>query len=177
MPFPLAPAIIRHSVLSRVDGCAMTASESPLADFPALITLPILWGDMDALNHVNNTVHLRWMESSRIRYIEQAGMRELLDAHQLGPILASVNCNYKRQLRYPGHVIVGTRVAQVGRSSLSLAHCVVNQESGELAATGESVVVVFDFEKQRPRRIPEDVRDAIVDFQGAVSDAGPVERL
>ena len=144
----------------------MNAPDSPIAGFPSVITLPILWGDMDAFNHVNNTIHLRWFESSRIRYIEQAGMRELLDAHKVGPILASLNCSYRQQLRYPGHVDVGSRVSRLGRSSLTIVHQIVNQESGELAAEGASVVVVFDFEKQRPRRIPDDVREAIVAFQG-----------
>lgn len=146
----------------------MTAADS-LFDFPSTITLPILWGDMDAFNHVNNTVHLRWFESSRIRYIEQAGIRELLDTHRLGPILASLNCHYRRQLRYPGHVVVGSRVTRLGRSSLTVAHTIVSQETGELAADGESIVVVFDFERQRPKRIPGDIRKAIVTFQGPVT--------
>ena len=123
---------------------------------------------MDAYHHVNNTVHIRWFESSRIQYIEKAGIRELLKAHQLGPILASVQCSYKRQLHYPGTVAVGSRISQLGRSSMTMSHSVINQETGELAALGESVVVVFDFEKQRPRRIPQDVRDAITAFQGEV---------
>jgi len=144
----------------------MNSKENPLAGYPAIITLPIIWGDMDAYQHVNNTVHLRWFESSRIRYIEMAGMRELLDAHRIGPILASLRCDYKRQLRYPGHVDVGSIVTRVGRSSMTVAHRIVNQETKEIAADGESTVVIFDFDKQRPVRMPEDVRDAIQSFQG-----------
>ena len=34
-------------------------SDDPLAHFPAVIALPVQWGDQDAFLHVNNTVYLR----------------------------------------------------------------------------------------------------------------------
>ena len=38
--------------------------------------LPIRWGDMDALGHVNNTVYFRYMEQARIEWV-----RALFPAH------------------------------------------------------------------------------------------------
>ena len=31
-----------------------------LTDYPTIITQAVQWGDMDAANHVNNTVYLRY---------------------------------------------------------------------------------------------------------------------
>ena len=31
--------------------------------------MPIRWGDMDALGHVNNTVYFRYMEQARIEWL------------------------------------------------------------------------------------------------------------
>lgn len=146
----------------------MNLDETLLASYPARISIPIQWGEMDAFHHVNNVVHIRWLESSRIRYLEEAGMRKLMMAHELGPILAAVSCNYKRQLAYPGSVRIGARIQRLGRSSMTVSHLIVNEQSGEVAAEGESVVVVFDFANQRPVRIPEDVRSAVLDFQGSI---------
>ena len=137
-----------------------------LQDYRATITLPIQWGDMDAFHHVNNVVYIRWFESSRVGYLEEAGMRQLMMAHELGPILAAVNCSFKRQLEFPGSVTIGARVVKLGRTSLTVAHRIVNDESGEVAADGESVIVIFDFKNQRPMRMPEDVKQAVIDFQG-----------
>ena len=39
-------------------------SRGLLADFPVLIAWPVQWGDMDAFQHVNNTVYFRWFESA-----------------------------------------------------------------------------------------------------------------
>ncbi|GGD72752.1 acyl-CoA thioesterase [Maribacter cobaltidurans] len=35
------------------------------------LELPVQWGDMDAAQHVNNTVYLRWMESARIEMFQK----------------------------------------------------------------------------------------------------------
>lgn len=34
------------------------------------LELPIQWGDMDALGHVNNTVYFRYMEQARVSWIQ-----------------------------------------------------------------------------------------------------------
>ena len=140
-------------------------TESLLDGYPSRLAINIQWGDMDALLHVNNTVHFRWYESSRIAYLEESGISTVMDSMQIGPILAAVNCNYKRQLRYPDRIQVGCKLARLGRSSLTLQHIVVSDELGQEAADGESVVVMFDFENQRPVRIPEEVRGKISQFE------------
>ena len=33
--------------------------------------IPIRWGDMDAMGHVNNTVYFRYMEQARIGWFER----------------------------------------------------------------------------------------------------------
>lgn len=40
-----------------------TVARGLLADFPVVIDWPVQWGDMDAFQHVNNTVFFRWFES------------------------------------------------------------------------------------------------------------------
>jgi len=32
--------------------------------------IPIRWGDMDAMGHVNNTVYFRYMEQTRINWFD-----------------------------------------------------------------------------------------------------------
>jgi acyl-CoA thioester hydrolase len=35
--------------------------------------MPIRWGDQDAMGHVNNTVYFRYMEQTRIEWLESFG--------------------------------------------------------------------------------------------------------
>ena len=37
------------------------------------MTIPIRWGDMDAMGHVNNTIYFRYLEIVRIEWMQSLG--------------------------------------------------------------------------------------------------------
>lgn len=137
-----------------------------LADFPIQIALPILWSDQDAFGHVNNTACIRWFESARVAYLEAIGLGSLVSTEHHGPILAQVSCNYRRQLNYPDTVTIGAKIVRLGNSSLSMTHAVWSSAQQAIAADGDSVVVLFDYQTQRPVRIPDDLRAKIRQIEG-----------
>lgn len=139
---------------------------NPLHEFPVVITLPLQWGDQDAFGHVNNTVPIRWFESARIAYLEQTVMSQMIQKGGIGPILASVTCNYRRQLHYPDRVSIGARIAKLGRSSMVMEHVVYSEKLDAVAAEGTSTIVAFDYEANRPTRIPDEIRQAFESLEG-----------
>ena len=145
----------------------MTSDELPTA-FPLTISLPVQWGDQDAFGHVNNVRFLRWFESSRIGYFRKCGIE--LTTAGLGPILASVTCNYRQQVRFPDTVIVGARVTRLGRSSITIEHKLWSERLGAVATDGNSTVVIFDYQKQRPAPISAEIRAAIESLEGRSFD-------
>ena len=94
-----------------------------LADFPVVITLPVQWGDQDAFGHVNNVVYFRWYESARIAYLDAAGLGSMMSQEGIGPILASITCNYRKQIKYPDSVHVGARIGSSLRVSVFCKNC------------------------------------------------------
>ena len=144
-------------------------SEAPpdeLAEYPVIFTMPIQWGDQDAFGHVNNIIHIRWFESARVVYLEDSGLKLMLTDGKTGPILASITCNYRRQLTYPDTVQIGARVSRIGRSSMTMDHAVYSEALDAIAADGSSIVVVFDYEQNRPIRVPDNIRAAIEHLEG-----------
>ena len=137
----------------------------PLQDFPVRLALPVLWGNQDLFGHVNNCVHIRWFESSRVAYWEQ-GMRAVMDPHDWGPILAHVTCHYRYQIHYPDTVHVGARIVKLGNTSLKMEHAVYSENADRIVADGDSVVVIFNYKTQRPTRISEELRDVIEATEG-----------
>jgi acyl-CoA thioester hydrolase len=137
-----------------------------LAHFPVVLRIPVLWGDMDPLGHVNNTRFFRWFESSRVAYLDQSLIRMGRLPQGVGPILAAIDCNYRRQVVYPDTIDVGARITRLGNSSLTMQHHLVSHAHGRMAAEGESVVVMFDYQSQRPVRISAEIRAAIEQFEG-----------
>jgi acyl-CoA thioester hydrolase len=146
----------------------MTDRKHPadLSGYPVVIKLPILWGDQDAFGHVNNTVPIRWFESARMAYMEKCGLGFLTDASGLGPILAAIECNYRRQLHYPDTVHVGASVSMIGRTSMIMEHAVFSERLNEIAAYGSSTIVMFDYGVNKPRRMPDNLRSALEQLEG-----------
>ena len=137
-----------------------------LAEFPAVARVPVQWGDMDSFQHVNNTVYLRWFETSRVRYLEVSGLNPIMEATGTGPILASVHCNYRKQLRYPDEVLIGARMTKLGGTSMKVEHLIYSIQQQQKVADGESGVVYFDYRSQRPIVIPTEVRGLIAQTEG-----------
>jgi len=138
-----------------------------LDGFGTLTILPVQWGDQDAFGHVNNVVYFRWFETSRVDLLNACHSSVTMDGSGLGPILASMKCDYKRQLRFPDTVVVGAKVSRIGRSSADISHRIVSCAQGKIIAEGVSVIVVFDYTAQRVTRIPEDLRQQ---FENLISD-------
>jgi acyl-CoA thioester hydrolase len=138
-----------------------TESSDPLAGFPVTITLPVLWGDQDAFRHVNNTIYLRWFESSRIAYSARVGLFDRIETDRVGPILASSHCDYRRPLTYPDTVRVGAKVVRIGRTSLTFEHRIVGQAAGRVAAEGSAVLVYHDYARGESIPVPDSIREAI----------------
>jgi len=144
-----------------------------LAGFPVVVTLPLLWGDMDALGHVNNTVYLRWCETARVDYLMRVGLWQMLSAERVGPIMASVSCDYEQPLNYPDTVHVGARVTRIGNSSFRMEHRIVSHALGVVAATGDSTLVVLDYNQKKPVPVPAHIRKAIERLENRAFGGAP----
>ena len=120
--------------------------------WPVQTTIPIQWGEMDAFNHVNNVVYIRWCETARIELFRKIwgdrgiNMKEILEGSGVGPILANFNVNYKIPISYPDQVIIQTRVAHIGNSSFNVEHQVFTEKMGNsVVAEASSVVVMLNY--------------------------------
>ena len=133
--------------------------------YPAVMEIPVQWGDQDLFAHVNNTVYFRWFESSRVAYWTDSGLHEKMHPRGLGPILASVKCDYKKQIRYPDTIWVGAKVHKLGVSSVTLDHVVFSKDNDAVSAIGQSVIVLFNYEAQHPIPIEGDIREAFERFE------------
>ena len=57
--------------------------------------LPVIWGDMDSFQHVNNTTYFRYFESARIQYFSALGWIDSVEQFARGPIMGSTSCRYR----------------------------------------------------------------------------------
>ncbi|MCZ6858442.1 MAG: acyl-CoA thioesterase, partial [Gemmatimonadetes bacterium] len=99
-------------------------SNEPLAKFPVVIEIPVQWGEMDAYGHVNNTVVFRFFESARIAFLDECNFIRAYHELNIGAILHSTACRFRRPLYYPDTVRVGARVTQIRTDRFEMEYVV-----------------------------------------------------
>jgi acyl-CoA thioester hydrolase len=150
----------------------MSYRHESLAAFPVVVAIPLLWGDQDAFGHINNVVYFKWCETARVEYLRRVGLWVPLPPQGVGPILASIKCDYKRPLNYPDTIYVGARVARIGNSSIQMEHCIVSEELGGVAATADSTVVMLDYASGKSAPVSAEMRGIIGKLEGLEFSAG-----
>jgi acyl-CoA thioester hydrolase len=114
--------------------------------------IPIRWGDMDALGHVNNTVYFRYMEQARIEWlVAQQAPGEAFGRE--GIVIINASCTFLEPLVYPGDVEVRMYLGDPGRTSVGSYYEI--SKDGRRYAEGAAKIVWIDVASGRPQPLPE----------------------
>lgn len=121
------------------------------------MVIPIRWGDMDAMGHVNNTVYFRYLEIARLDWLYRVGGPP--DPSGSGPVIVNAFCNFIRQLEFPGDVLAKHYVANPGRSSFDTYITLERTDlPGVIHAEGGARTVWTDFKAQKSVPLPDWMR-------------------
>ncbi len=138
-----------------------------LHDFNFHIQLPVLWGDMDAFQHVNNTRFFRYFESARIEYMLRIGLRSG-SQNGIGPILAAASCKFMLPVTYPDTLDIGCRTVVLRTSELEQEYLLVSQKEDRPAALGTAKIVAYDYNNFQRAAIPDSVFQKIQEIDPEV---------
>ena len=123
---------------------------------------------MDAYGHVNNVVFLRYLEEARIDFL----FRPEKDFQQ-GSVVARHEIDYKRQLVHRHHPVdIELWVTEIRAASFTLAYEV--KDGDVVYVRASTVIVPFDFEQQRPRRITDEERAFLKEYMDDADRQGAV---
>ena len=142
---------------------AALSAEAPAAEpkHPALfnIEFEVRWRDLDAFNHVNNSIFLTYLEEARLRWLESLDGPWLTETS--APVLASAELQFRRPIPWPESIRVELRALRVGNSSLTLGHRL--RSAGDPAVVyceGQAVMVWVDAATGKGASLPDAVRQA-----------------
>lgn len=114
---------------------------------------------MDAYGHVNNVVFLRYLEEARIDFL----FRPDKDFKQ-GSVVARHEIDYKRQLVHRhSPVDIELWITEIRAASFTITYEVKDGDD-QIYVRASTVIVPFDFETQRPRRITEEEREFLREY-------------
>jgi acyl-CoA thioester hydrolase len=125
------------------------------------IALRIDWSDLDVFGHVNNVAFNKYAQAARLIYVDTIGLMELHKTQNIGFMVAETNCQFKKELLFPGSIHIQSKIEFVKNTSFALEHRMTN-DGGELVAIAKDVLVVFDFSKKVKCLIPEDIKEKLI---------------
>jgi acyl-CoA thioester hydrolase len=121
------------------------------------MVMPIRWGDMDAMNHLNNASYFRFLETCRIDWFSSIGAMSKIDGK--GAVIVNAFCNFYTQLQYPGDVRIKMYVSDPGRTTFeSWATMERADEPGKIYAAGGATTIWVDFSTQKAAAMPDWLR-------------------
>ncbi|WP_038211397.1 acyl-CoA thioesterase [Xenophilus azovorans] len=122
--------------------------------------IPIRWGDMDAMGHLNNTTYFRYLETARIDWMRSIGFQP--DPEGEGMVIVNAFCNFYRQLEYPGDVLLKMYVSDPGRTTFESWGTMERTDMpGVIHAAGGATTIWVDFPKQKASELPGWLRELV----------------
>ncbi len=137
-------------------------SEGPTlrTEFPALRTITTRWEDEDVYGHVNNVVYYSYFDTAVNGFLIEATATDIRKLDAVG-LVAETQCEFKRELGFPGDVQAGLAIVKLGTSSIVYRIGLFQGDSDEPAAIGRFVHVYVDATSRQVTPIPQSIRDAV----------------
>jgi acyl-CoA thioester hydrolase len=125
---------------------------------------PLRWSDMDAYQHVNNVVYLRYLEEARVDWMfRRASAAGVEGFATFGTVVAKHEIEYRRPLVYrPEPVRVEVWVTAIAAAKFTVAYEVRDDEA--VYATASSVLVPFNIEGNHLRRLSQVEKDYLAEY-------------
>ena len=118
------------------------------------------FSDVDPFQHVNNVSQQMYFDVGKMEFYEKVLGAEVLLA-DLRILTVSTSTSYLGQVRMHDPVRVTTTCERVGTKSLTLFQQQL-LAGGEVRSESRSVMVVFDFARQRSEPVPDAWRERLL---------------
>jgi acyl-CoA thioester hydrolase len=121
----------------------------------------VRFGDLDAMQHMNNVEFLRFFETARIDYLRQLSPEHAPTGGQFGFIFAECHIAYRAPAHYNDLIRTYVWPSELKRSSLKLGFEMRAEGDGRLVAEGWGTLVGYDYEAGRPQPVPDALRELV----------------
>jgi len=123
----------------------LLAAYPEISATPVHMEVPVLWGDMDSAQHVNNLIYLRWSETTRIKLFEKIG-NITFDGDQ-GVILGWQDIKYIFPLTYPDTAMITAQVSEIREDRFIVTTKVYSTRHHRISAVSTQSIIPYDYSK------------------------------
>jgi len=122
-------------------------------------TIRVRYAETDQMGVVYHGNYFTWFEVGRVDFCRQLGFEykqmELQDDSFI--VVADAHCRFKKPARFDDLLIIRTRILTSQRRTIKFGYEVINPETKEILAVGETLHVFCD-KLGRPKSLPEKYR-------------------
>jgi acyl-CoA thioester hydrolase len=130
---------------------------------PYTKSIEVRFADCDMLQHVNNAVYLHYLEEARLGYYRQVFGEQ--GSGDIDFILGEVTIRYLSPAFMGETLAVTVQMADMRRSSFTMGYAITGGD-GRPVAKAETVQVMYDYQRQLSKPIPDDLRERFGAFEG-----------
>ena len=159
----------RHApfLLLKLPNCELPNYNPAMTDYNFFHPTEVRYGDLDPQGHVNNAKYLTYFEQARVYHFMKIGLFSKDQSFmEIGVIVADIHIRYKAPTHYGDNIKTGARVTKIGNKSMTVEQCVMNADTGHVMASGEVILVTFDYKTQKTISVPDDWKKKISEFEG-----------
>lgn len=131
----------------------------------AQLQIRVQWGEMDALQHVNNSVYLRWVESARLIFFDTLA-EGTIDQSPICPILAWQDIKYISPVVYPDQVKICFDIIALEEDRIQGEARIYSVTQNRLVAISKNTLMAYDTLQLKKAPMPAHWRKKIKAFYG-----------
>jgi acyl-CoA thioester hydrolase len=127
----------------------------------------VRFGDLDAMQHMNNVEFMRFFETARIDWFAAVLPGHVPGNRQaFGFIFAECHIVYRAPAFFGDEIRTWIRPSEMKRSSIRLDFEMRVEADDRLVADGWGALVGYDYDAGAPRPLPDAVRDRVAPLLG-----------
>lgn len=126
--------------------------------------IPLRFGDIDSMGHVNNAVTMTLFELGRAKFFADVlGVRRVEDYEF---ILAEATVRYRIPILLQDHVRLRMFITDVARSSFRFRAELFDPRDGRVYTEADTTQVMYDYAKGRAKHVPPGFLEKVKDYVG-----------
>ncbi|MBO1897843.1 acyl-CoA thioesterase [Shewanella sp. BF02_Schw] len=136
-----------------------------LAQHSISTDIQVAWGEMDALQHVNNSVYFKYFETARLDFFNQINLLDDLKTTGVGPVLSETNARFKRPVTFPDSIVVGVKISDINEDRFVMHYTVFSKAQQAVTTIGWAKVVMFNFKTGKKAKLTQELLNALLEHE------------
>ncbi|PWJ44433.1 acyl-CoA thioesterase [Sediminitomix flava] len=137
------------------------------SEFPIWLEFPVIWGDLNAHQHLNHSTYIKWFETAQQEYFRRLQTSDEEHKNQ-GLMVASMESNFVYPVTFPDQVKVGIKVKEFDDQRIKMISKFYSTKFNTLVAFFSSSIIHYDFNLGETVTVPQLMWDNIIRLEKSV---------